>query len=236
MRINAEFVTSLREQIDDIGQRYPALKPDQLFTVWFLRAYLTESEKAAVEAITGGVGDKGIDAVLIDDKSRAVFLVQTKYRLRSPGKSESRTDVLSFAGTAAVVLTDKAEEFKKFLRNADGATQELISVARKRIQQSGYKLRLYFVSLGTFSETLERDARNAIRGHAYDVAVELVGGRASDCSCAITWTAPRRPSRQSIWRWNADKGFGSTEFFSDTTRAMKSSPGCFLCAAARWRT
>lgn len=170
-----QFTVLLKDQIEDISHRYPALKEDQLFALWFLRAYLTESEEAARDALTGGPGDKGIDAVLIDDGARVVFLVQTKYRLRSPGKPEGRSEVLAFANTAALLAGDKAEDLKAFLRSANGATQELLGSARKRIQNNRYRLRLNFVSLGSFSNTLERDARQCMRGIASDVALELIG-------------------------------------------------------------
>ena len=89
---NAHLTLSdLRCSLHELKDRFPKLPDDDLFIVWFLRAYVTESEDIAAAALTGQAGDKGIDALLIDDAARAVFLVQGKYRQKLDVKAESRT-------------------------------------------------------------------------------------------------------------------------------------------------
>jgi hypothetical protein len=93
-------IDELNEQLEDIHRRYPAFKADDLFVCWFLRAYLTEEETTAAVSVTGGSGDKSVDAVLVDHKAQAVFLVQGKYRQNLLAKPEKRGDVMGFANLA----------------------------------------------------------------------------------------------------------------------------------------
>ena len=102
-------VRDLRREVDEFRERYHTLG-DELFVLWFLRAFVTESEVDAAAAVCGGAGDKSVDAVLIDDPARIVFLVQGKYRKDLGAKAEKRTDVTAFA-QLAVDLTGPGEGF-----------------------------------------------------------------------------------------------------------------------------
>src|SRR4051812_14262957 len=80
--------------VEDIRARFPRLSADDRFALWFLRAFVTDSEAHAADAVAGGARDKGIDAILIDDQAKCVFVVQAKYR-KSLGKtSEKRADII----------------------------------------------------------------------------------------------------------------------------------------------
>ena len=67
----------LRDQLHELREHFPKLKDDELFLVWFLRAFITESEDEAVKSLTGISRDKGIDAVFIDEPARIVFIIQS---------------------------------------------------------------------------------------------------------------------------------------------------------------
>jgi hypothetical protein len=84
----------LRLQIDDMRLGYPRLQDHELFLVWFLHAMITEDPGKAASALTGNPRDKGVDAVLIDDRARIAFVVQGKYREKVNGGAEHRTDVV----------------------------------------------------------------------------------------------------------------------------------------------
>src|SRR5436309_13623084 len=99
----------LRRELDHLSERHPKLQRDELFILWFLRAYVTEDEELAARSLTGGAGDKGIDAVLIDDRDKFVVIVQGKYRQRISGRSEHRGDVLGFASVAESICGRKEE-------------------------------------------------------------------------------------------------------------------------------
>jgi hypothetical protein len=74
------LLKDIDKELDELSHQYPALKKEDLFLTWFLRAYVTDDIEASAKAVTNGPGDKGIDAVFIDDRSRTVFVVQGKYR------------------------------------------------------------------------------------------------------------------------------------------------------------
>src|SRR6266480_587957 len=98
-----EGLRLLDEQVDEIGERFPNMKPDELFTVWFLKAYLTSENDTAGEALTARQAEKGIDAIYLDVKAKVGFVVQTKYRRKRFGKPEGRSDVMAFAGLGPIL-------------------------------------------------------------------------------------------------------------------------------------
>ena len=100
----------LKRQLGEFRDRFPKLADDQLFVLWFLRAFITDDESEAADSLCGGAGDKGVDAVLVDDSTKNVFVIQGKYRKGVAAKNEHRADVLSFA-QLAVDLTGEADSF-----------------------------------------------------------------------------------------------------------------------------
>ena len=42
---------NLKQQIKEYGETYPHFQDEDLFTLWFMRAYVTESEQEAGSAI-----------------------------------------------------------------------------------------------------------------------------------------------------------------------------------------
>lgn len=165
-------IGDLRAAIDDIGTRFARLSDDDRFVLWFFRAYVTESEERAAEAVAGGARDKNIDGLLIDDAARAVFVVQAKYR-KTPGqKAEKRDDVLSFAGVAAHLCDADTGDFAQYTATMEQYSAERFKEARKRVLNHGYQVMLYFVTLGKISASTRRDAEAALRhaGHGARIA------------------------------------------------------------------
>jgi hypothetical protein len=74
--------------------------------VWFLFAFITGDEAAAVAALTGYSGEKNIDGIHIDHRVRLVSIVQGKYRQKPLANGESRADVLDFAALAERLAGD----------------------------------------------------------------------------------------------------------------------------------
>jgi hypothetical protein len=163
----------LKAQLNDIGERFPALKDDERFLVWFLHAYVTDSEVAAVESRTGQSGDQGIDALLVDTNSRAVFVVQGKYRQKLFGKSESRADILTFAQLAKSLTDDDTTAFDALIENANEHVAERIKDARRKLRREGYRLWLYYITLGKCSAGLFEQARQTVRNNYSDTRIEL---------------------------------------------------------------
>src|SRR5947207_3162924 len=74
---------------------------DDRFLVWFLHAYFQLDLKAAEEALLGRSGDKGVDALVIDEQEKTVHVIQAKYHAKST--VEERDPVISFATLGQVV-------------------------------------------------------------------------------------------------------------------------------------
>ena len=85
MSIDQLTEADLKRELDDLQSRSPRLDHNEIFIVWFLRAFVTADEGLAISALCGGSRDKDVDAVLIDDGSRCVFIVQGKYRNKFNG-------------------------------------------------------------------------------------------------------------------------------------------------------
>jgi hypothetical protein len=175
--MNTLTLGDLRIQLEDLGDRFPALKQHELFVLWFLRAYIIDDEQTAFRAVAGGAKDKGVDGVLIDDAARAVFLVQSKYRQKFAVKNESRNDVLGFAQLSCTIADPEASEFDKFIQNTEPYVSDLLKKARQKIIKSNYKLWLYYVTLGKCSASLENDAKHVVKRAECDAAIEIFAGR-----------------------------------------------------------
>jgi hypothetical protein len=177
MPSNQLTLRDLRQQLDDISERFPALKPDDLFVAWFLRAYITDNEKDAVAALAGDSGDQGVDALIIDDTAHAVFLVQGKFRQTLHNKNESRADVMSFAQLAPTLANENETEFLALQENADENVADRLKQARQRIRRQGYKLWLYYVTLGKCSSRLHQQANQTVRSAECSAAIEVFDGK-----------------------------------------------------------
>ena len=49
-------LSSLQLILKEFSERYRQFSSDDIFTLWFLRAYVTSSEQQAAEAVVGGAG------------------------------------------------------------------------------------------------------------------------------------------------------------------------------------
>ncbi len=170
-------IDDLNEQLDDIHRRYPAFKKDDLFVCWFLRAYLTEEEKTAADAVSGGSGDKSVDAMLVDHKAQAVFLIQGKYRQKISSKAESRGDVMGFANLAKPFADSEAGPFKILCSGMHGHVAKLLEEARPFVVEKGYRLWMYYVTLGSVSAALAEEAQETVANAAYDAVIEVLDGQ-----------------------------------------------------------
>lgn len=143
----------LKAEVEDMRQRYHALKDDDLFVAWFMKCFVTDTEGEGVASLVGGSKDKSLDAVHIDEAARKVFIVQGKYRQKANGATEKRSDVLAFADLARS-LTDN-EAFRAYRKDLAAAAAGKAEEARKRIKSRAYRLQLYFVTMGKCSASCE---------------------------------------------------------------------------------
>jgi hypothetical protein len=102
----------LDRELDEWDRRHPGLKVDERFVAWFVRAYSTDDETKAIESLSGASGEKGIDALLIDDSNDLVTVVQGKHRDSIMRRGEKSADVMEFANLAKE-LSAEDKEFRE---------------------------------------------------------------------------------------------------------------------------
>lgn len=153
----------LKRELTDLQSRYPRLDHRELFVAWFLRAFVTANETSAISALCGGSRDKDVDAVLIDDSSRKVFIVQGKYRNKLMAQTEKRPDVMSFANLA-FDLSGDGEDFQILSHKISPDVHDRLAKARECILQSNYQLQLFYVTTGKASPSLKDEVKRSTRG------------------------------------------------------------------------
>jgi hypothetical protein len=168
--------SDLKRELGDFRARYPVFVGDQLFVLWFLRAFLTEDEKEAADALCGGPNDKGIDAIMIDPETKSVFIVQGKYHMKIGEKNEHRPDITSFA-QLALTLTGDNKTIADFYQGLSPEVHQRLSKARKHILRDGYRLKLYYVTTGKCSLELAKEADRIARSAKFEATHDVVDGR-----------------------------------------------------------
>lgn len=161
----------LKRELDDLHERFHVLGDDELFVTWFLRAFVTEDECAAVDALTGEAGDKSNDAVFINDESKTVFLVQGKYHQPIGSKNESRSDVVTFAQLAPDLLDSGA--FDGLREGLASKALDRLTIARKRIKERTYRLQLYYATTGKCSKDLRQEAAKIVRRADAEATIDI---------------------------------------------------------------
>ena len=176
MTTNGLQLRDLRVQLEDLRQRFPGLKNDDLFVLWFMTAYLTGSELTAQPALGGGSGDQSVDAVYSDHDAKIVTIVQGKYREHLMGNAEKRTDVLTFAELAGKVAGEETSEFNGLLKHTEPLTADLLKRARMQVRRNKYRLDLHYVTLGRCSGSLRTQAEQTCRVNDVPTRFRLFDG------------------------------------------------------------
>jgi AIPR protein len=166
----------LEQEVKDFRARFRHLADDQLFVVWFLRAFVTESENDAADALCGGPRDKNIDAILIDAAAKVVFVVQGKYRRALAATAEKPNDVRSFAQLGPIIGGHDSQ-YESFCSDLSPETEQKLSAARKQILRSGYRLELYYVTLGRCSKPLADEAGRIAGRTDIRATMDVIDGR-----------------------------------------------------------
>ncbi len=166
----------LARELNEFSERYPKLGADELFVLWFVRAFVTENEAAAAAALCGGPRDKGVDAVFIDEPGRIVFVVQGKYREKAGAKSEHRGDVTGFAQLAVDICGD-SKAFASLTKDMSAEVSHKLAEARNRITKRGYSLQMFYVTLGKCSQALHDEANRTVRPANASASFQLFDGK-----------------------------------------------------------
>lgn len=167
--------TDLNRELLEWHDRFPRLKEDELFLAWFLRAFVVEEDDEAVNALTGGSGDKDVDAVIFDDRAKIVTITQGKYRKDIWEKAESRQDVKSFAELALDVCGDKSY-FETRINGTSPRVRECLHESRKRVIDRGYKLQLHYITIGRVTANVRDEAFSIVRRVGDKASIEVFDG------------------------------------------------------------
>jgi AIPR protein len=161
MRPRVRF-EDIKDEVSQIRKTHFALKDDSAFVLWFLRAFLTDTEEDAVRALTGKSKDKGIDAILVDPRAQLVHLVQGKFRDSLGEHAESRNDVLQFAALSTLPERTK-EELEAYYAKLDPLARSKVEQLIHCVRRNGYQMCLYYVTTGRCSPTIRNEAREHTR-------------------------------------------------------------------------
>jgi len=152
----------LRAELKELQERRPELQEPEAFVLWFVMAQLGEGNiDVAANALTGGAGDKGVDAVYVDHDSSTVSIVQGKFSI-SGTTAEPLNDVLAHAGLASTLFDD--DKYAAWRKNARPATEASLTAARKLLISRNYQLNLLYATTKRCTDTTEQQAAQVARG------------------------------------------------------------------------
>jgi len=166
----ADFVSTLK----DLRSRFPHLKRDDLFVLWFLVAHLIDDEDQAANALVGGAGDKGIDAVWTDESAKAVFIVQAKFRETLGQTAENRNDVLGLLDVARHLSQTDDQKFRTYLDKMEPLVAARLPDVRRHLLDESFRLLLYYVTLGRVSNTIRNDTKLSLNDLSRLVSMEII--------------------------------------------------------------
>lgn len=154
-------INTLKLELREVQNLNPVWTLDNAFVHWFLRAFLVADDEIAARSVTGVSHDKGVDAILVDDETNKVFILQGKCHLKAKPPNENRNDVLGFARLARV-LRGSSAEYAAYTTKIDPIVADRLSKARKRLFGKGYDLQLYYVTTGNCASPLKDEAESEI--------------------------------------------------------------------------
>ena len=169
-------MSALEQELKELAKKHPGRKRDELFTAWFVRAYLAESFEDGFEALTGASGDKSLDAIYIDDSRATVHVIQAKARQKLLSASEKSADLLAFARVSDILVAgEDAPELQIYRDGLNPRATEKLETARERLGR-GYKPHLLFVTSWRVSERNENDARASLAPTFEPGSFEIIDG------------------------------------------------------------
>jgi hypothetical protein len=172
MNIKVTF-SEIKDEINQIRKTYPKLKDDSAFVLWFLRAFLADSEESAQKALTGDTNDKGIDAILIDERAKQVDLVQGKFHVSLGEYIEKRNDVLALADLG-LSPWERKNVLDKFYSGLDPFVRQRFEELVHLVRNKKYDLRLYYVTTGRCSKTICNEAVERVREAEGHVDISII--------------------------------------------------------------
>ena len=167
---NELTINDINDQLDEFSILYPSFKREDLFIIWFLRAYVTDDVELAARSVTNGKSDKGVDAVFVDDRSDIVFIIQSKFRQKY-SVIEKRSEIISFCDIANIIMDKNGDEFKHYTIDMDPSTAEKLRNARNKLFKKNYPLQMFYVTLGRCSLSLTQEAIKIVKRHHSNIEI-----------------------------------------------------------------
>jgi hypothetical protein len=114
---------------------------------WFLESVLRIDPDEVSDSICDGGGDKGIDAIVVDDDASEIIVLQSKYRVNPDVRTQGDSDIRNLVGASAWLRS--AQSVDDLL--ASGPNPELRKLLsrqeiRERVSAGNHLLRLVFVT------------------------------------------------------------------------------------------
>ena len=113
---------------------------------WFLEAVWRLDPNVASDSICDGGGDKGIDAIYVDDDAREIIVFQSKHR-NSEASTQGDNDLKSFVGVGHYFI-DKSGVESLIASKPNVELRKLIDRASvvEKVESGDYSVRLAFVT------------------------------------------------------------------------------------------
>jgi len=132
---------------------------------WFLEAVWRLDPDAASDSICDGGGDKGIDAIYVDDDAREILVFQAKHR-KTEKATQGDNDLKAFVGVAkyfddgaavdSLIASKPNEELQKLLARMQ---------VKQKVESGEYSVRLVFITNAEL-DSAGQDYITAMEGQA----------------------------------------------------------------------
>lgn len=160
--IEDSLFKELKKEIYEIIDKKPVITFDNAFIAWFIKAFITDDEAKALNALTGAANDKNADAIYFDEKTKIVFIIQGKFNQSINKKHQKGNDVSALANLGRAILAEDDLLFKQIVSSAAFDVKKLFVEARRLIQERGFSLHLQFITTGKVSRKVVDEAEIVI--------------------------------------------------------------------------
>ncbi|MCK1656742.1 AIPR family protein [Bradyrhizobium sp. 151] len=162
----------IRKELAELGRAHPGLASgkDNLFVLWFLKAYVAgEADNNIAASVVGASKDGGFDAIYIDSGARIVHLVQGKYRASFGSKAEPPSDIDRFVMDSESLYSGDSSRLNDLLDRVNPTTREKLRYARNRLVSHDYQPRLYYLTTGKVSADKRRRFGRSTRSRILEI-------------------------------------------------------------------
>lgn len=133
----------LIEQVEEIEDR-TGLLDYRAITYWFIETVFGMKSDEITNSICDGTHDKGIDAVLIDDREKHITIIQSKFERAGGQRQIKDGEIKEFAAVRSYFESRSA--YKAAVVNANKTASRLLDQAYELKKKRNYTLELLFLT------------------------------------------------------------------------------------------